>query len=107
MPYLHRGNQYLHLKAKGTDMPIATEVTANRRWSPIGTPQRHYRLDQHVTADDGERYRDVVIVDGFGITYAYAANPDGEVASWWTLTELDGNDSAVLDAIGFRIAKAA
>lgn len=85
----------------------ATEVTANRRWSPIGTPQRHYRLDQHVTADDGERYHDVVIIDGFGITYAYAAYPDGEVASWWTLAELDGSDTAVLSAIGFRIGERA
>lgn len=85
----------------------ATEVTANRRWSPIGTPQRHYRLTGQVTADDGERYRDVAIIAGFGITYAYAAHADGEVASWWTLAELDGNDSAVLAAIGFRISKAA
>ncbi len=90
-----------------TPTSTATEVTANRRWSPIGTPQRHYRLDQHVTADDGERYHDVVIIDGFGITYAYAAYPDGEVASWWTLAELDGGETAVLSAIGFRIGERA
>lgn len=90
-----------------TSMPTATEVTVNRRWSPIGTPQRHYQLERHVTADDGERYRDVAIIYGFGITYAYAAHTDGEVASWWTLAELDGNDAAVLAAIGFRIGERA
>lgn len=86
----------------------ATEVSENRGWSPIGTPQRHYRLSGQVTAEDGARYRDVAIIDGFGITYAYAAHSDGEVASWWTLAELGGgDDAAVLALLGCGIGKAA
>lgn len=32
---------------------IATEVPANRRWSRIGTVQRHYRLSAPLTDEDG------------------------------------------------------
>lgn len=83
----------------------ATELPRNRGWSPIGTPQRHYRLSAAVTAGDGERYRDVLLIEGYGPTYVYAADFGGCVTCWWKLAEVDGDDAAALAALGFRISE--
>lgn len=85
-------------------LSAASEVPGNRGWSQIGTPQRHYRVDGAVTTRDGERHRDVVLVEVPGATYAYAGDNDGEIVNWWTLAEVDGDDAAALAALGFGIA---
>lgn len=85
-------------------LSAAREVPGNRGWSPIGTPQRHYRVDDLVTTRDGERHRHVVLVEGFGTTYVYAGDNNGEIVSWWTLAEVDGDDAAALAELGFGIA---
>jgi len=51
-----------------TTSHTATEVPANRRWSRIGTVQRHYRLSAPLTGDDGADYVDAVVVDAYDKT---------------------------------------
>lgn len=85
-------------------LSAASEVPGNRGWSPIGTPQRHYQVDDAVTTRDGEHHRDLVLVEGFGTTYVYAGDTNGEIVSWWTLAKVEGDDSVALAALGFGIA---
>lgn len=83
----------------------ATEVPDNRRWSRIGTVQRHYRLSAALTGEDGVGYTDVVVADGYDTTFVFPGTGDGCVADYRRLGKTPGvDDAAALAALGYRIA---
>jgi hypothetical protein len=91
--------------ATGTDSLHAPD----RRTSPIGSPQRHYRLNPPLLASDGNCHRDVVVITGARSTYAFAGGGDGEIVDFTALvTAAAGSgDSAALSALGYSFVGAA
>jgi hypothetical protein len=86
----------------------AVEVSTHRRISPVGSPQRHYRLDPPVTDSGGNPQRDVVVIEGFKGSYAFVGNLDGEITDFTALATVatGGDGSTVLCAIGYSLVEA-
>lgn len=86
--------------------PTAVEIIPNRGWSPIGTPQRHYKLGAPVEFN-GAAYSNAVVVTGLkpGEAYLYpAADAEGEIADWFGPVKVEtGGDVAALAALGYQI----
>jgi hypothetical protein len=88
-----------------TATATATEVPDNRRWSRIGTVQRHYRLSAPLRGEDGMDYTDAVVVDAYDKTLVYPGTDVGCVADYRCLGRTAGvDDAAALAALGYRIA---
>ncbi|WP_157680293.1 hypothetical protein [Mycobacterium dioxanotrophicus] len=87
----------------GTAIEMAA---AHPRISPIGSPQRHYRLDPPLKRS-GRRNVDVAIIRGFSTFYVFAANGSGDVADWTALAVLREPEvvdyESALAAVGYRL----
>lgn len=86
----------------------AIEMPTHRRSSPIGSPQRHYRLDPPLMSLGGGRHRDVIVINGRKAAYAFAGDSTGEVADFTALVIVAAGDhGAALSALGYSLAGAA
>jgi hypothetical protein len=86
----------------------AIEMPTNRRTSPIGSPQRHYRLNPPLLASDGGHQRDAIVITGSRSTYAFAGDGDGEIVDFTALVIVAaGGHGAALSALGYSLVGAA
>jgi hypothetical protein len=81
---------------------------ANRRTSPIGSLQRHYRLNPPLLTPSRGRQRDAVVITGSRSTYAFAGDGDGEIVDFTALVIVAaGDQGAALSALGYSLVGAA
>lgn len=80
----------------------ATELTANRRVSDVGTEQRNYIVSPGFSCERGT-FDLLVVVPGEESTYVFAGNGRGEIADYQELEKVPGTVSHVeaLRLIGF------
>lgn len=84
---------------------VAQEIPAHRQPSPIGTEQRHYHLEPVWLAPTGVCTAGVVVIAGTRGTYAFPADPDGEIADYLAAAEAPAGVSVteLLAVMGYRI----
>lgn len=86
---------------------VATEVPGHRQPSPIGSLQRHYRLNPPLNAA-GVDHHDIVTVVGAKATYAFPATGAGDVTEFEALATSHGgqDDTSLLSELGYATAVA-
>lgn len=83
----------------------ATELTDHRCASPIGTVQRHYRLEPEFSSARGG-FSSVVIAPGSKGVFVFAADQDGEIDDYFsTIADVPGvrDPEAALSRLGYTV----
>lgn len=91
-----------------TTRRIATELIEHRRVSPIGTVQRHYRLEPELASARGA-FGSVIVAPGSKGAFVFAANPDGDIDDYFSLlAEVPAvrDPEAALSQLGYTITAA-
>ena len=93
---------------KTTAERTATELTTHRYLSPIGTTQRHYRVNPALPCDRGA-FTSLVLVPGESATFVFPADADGEIADFEALAKVAGvtDTVAALAHLGYYVSSAA
>lgn len=92
---------------KTSSAGTASEIASHRGVSPIGSVQRHYRLNPPLATGSGRSHEDVVIIPGAKATYAFSGDSDGGVTDFFealaTRPASEGDDESALAALGYRL----
>lgn len=85
------------------EVKTAVEVPGGRRYSRVGTVQRHYHLTPALAAENGAPIDNVVVAPGWGCTYVFPADRCGAVADYRKIASVPGVDDPVtaLEALGY------
>lgn len=83
----------------------AVEVPGGRRYSRVGTVQRHYHLTPALPTENGALINTVVVVPGWGCTFVFSADRCGSVADYRKIASVPGIDDPVeaLEALGYTV----